>query len=218
MLQQQGSALGGDDYCRLGPGGWGNRVRDPVGRDHDEAEVCNWGIRLYVYVSRSHPAYILLVQQRDAVAAGSACLKTRQRQALNHLRGHLLGFVMHHSTGAYLIPSPKLARVGHSLSCFVSTLGLFDRRLLLCSARSTPHGIRFICSNAGHPRYGHVDAAFKENMTKEEAQQFVRKAISHAMARDGSSGGVIRMVVIDKTGVSVMPTLGCSRAVAHSPP
>ncbi|CAN0481823.1 unnamed protein product [Ectocarpus sp. 8 AP-2014] len=50
--------------------------------------------------------------------------------------------------------------------------------------------------------YGHVDAAFKENMTKEEAQQFVRKAISHAMARDGSSGGVIRMVVIDKTGVS----------------
>lgn len=51
--------------------------------------------------------------------------------------------------------------------------------------------------------YGHVDAAFKDNMTKEEAQQFVRKAISHAMARDGSSGGVVRMVVIDKTGVSI---------------
>lgn len=51
--------------------------------------------------------------------------------------------------------------------------------------------------------YGHVDAEFRENMTKEEAQQFVRKAISHAMARDGSSGGVIRMVVIDKTGVSI---------------
>lgn len=42
-------------------------------------------------------------------------------------------------------------------------------------------------------------------MTKEEAQQFVRKAISHAMARDGSSGGVIRMVVIDKSGVSDYP-------------
>lgn len=39
-------------------------------------------------------------------------------------------------------------------------------------------------------------------MTKEEAQQFVRKALAHAMARDGSSGGVIRMVMIDKTGVS----------------
>lgn len=44
-------------------------------------------------------------------------------------------------------------------------------------------------------------------MTKEEAQQFVRKAISHAMARDGSSGGVIRMVVIDKTGVSTVNSL-----------
>lgn len=44
-------------------------------------------------------------------------------------------------------------------------------------------------------------------MTKEEAQQFVRKAISHAMARDGSSGGVIRMVVIDKTGVSTVFSL-----------
>lgn len=55
--------------------------------------------------------------------------------------------------------------------------------------------------NLPHKSYGHVDAEFRENMTKEEAQQFVRKAISHAMARDGSSGGVIRMVVIDKAGV-----------------
>lgn len=46
-------------------------------------------------------------------------------------------------------------------------------------------------------------------MTKEEAQQFVRKAISHAMARDGSSGGVIRMVVIDKTGVSDYHDTSC---------
>lgn len=44
-------------------------------------------------------------------------------------------------------------------------------------------------------------------MTKEEAQQFVRKALSHAMARDGSSGGVIRMTVIDKTGVSMLQLL-----------
>ncbi|CAM9316131.1 unnamed protein product, partial [Discosporangium mesarthrocarpum] len=49
--------------------------------------------------------------------------------------------------------------------------------------------------------YGHLDAAFREGMTKEEAKQFVSKAISHAMARDGSSGGVIRMVCIDESGV-----------------
>ncbi|GAB5036567.1 proteasome subunit beta type- [Nannochloropsis oceanica] len=50
--------------------------------------------------------------------------------------------------------------------------------------------------------YGHVDEAFKEQMTREECQAFVKKAISHAMARDGSSGGVIRMVTIDKSGVA----------------
>jgi len=49
--------------------------------------------------------------------------------------------------------------------------------------------------------YGHTDAAFKPNMTKEECIEFVKKAISHAMARDGSSGGVIRLVSIDKDGV-----------------
>ena len=33
-------------------------------------------------------------------------------------------------------------------------------------------------------------------------------AISHAMARDGSSGGVIRMVIIDSTGVEKEVILG----------
>ena len=33
-------------------------------------------------------------------------------------------------------------------------------------------------------------------------------AISHAMARDGSSGGVIRMVIIDQTGIEKEVILG----------
>ena len=33
-------------------------------------------------------------------------------------------------------------------------------------------------------------------------------AISHAMARDGSSGGVIRLVVIDQTGIEKEVVLG----------
>jgi len=44
--------------------------------------------------------------------------------------------------------------------------------------------------------YGLVDAKFKEGMSKDEALVLVKKSISHAMARDGSSGGVIRTVVI----------------------
>jgi 20S proteasome subunit beta 1 len=38
-------------------------------------------------------------------------------------------------------------------------------------------------------------------MTKEECQAFVKKALAHAMARDGSSGGVIRTVTITKDEV-----------------
>lgn len=49
--------------------------------------------------------------------------------------------------------------------------------------------------------YGFCDAYFTEGMTRDQAETFVAKALSHAMARDGSSGGIIRMVVITETGV-----------------
>ena len=39
-------------------------------------------------------------------------------------------------------------------------------------------------------------------MTKEQCKEMVVRAISHAMARDGSSGGVIRIVTIDKDGAT----------------
>lgn len=48
--------------------------------------------------------------------------------------------------------------------------------------------------------YGWVDGAYREGMTKEECLTFVRSALAHAMARDGSSGGVIRTVCIDRDG------------------
>lgn len=38
-------------------------------------------------------------------------------------------------------------------------------------------------------------------MSEDECRAFVVKAISHAMARDCSSGGVIRTVTITKEGV-----------------
>jgi len=48
--------------------------------------------------------------------------------------------------------------------------------------------------------YGLVDAEYKENMTKDEALALVKKAVSHAMARDGSSGGIIRTLVATEDG------------------
>ena len=49
--------------------------------------------------------------------------------------------------------------------------------------------------------YGYCDAHYKLGMKKEECQDFVKKALSHAMARDGSSGGVIRLCTITKDSV-----------------
>lgn len=48
---------------------------------------------------------------------------------------------------------------------------------------------------------GLTDKLWKPNMTMEECKAFVIKSVSHAIARDGSSGGCIRTVVINKDGV-----------------
>ncbi|KAJ3210907.1 Proteasome subunit beta type-1 [Dinochytrium kinnereticum] len=49
--------------------------------------------------------------------------------------------------------------------------------------------------------YGFCDAAYNPNFSKEEAIEFTKKAISLAMSRDGSSGGVIRLAIITEGGV-----------------
>jgi 20S proteasome subunit beta 1 len=48
--------------------------------------------------------------------------------------------------------------------------------------------------------YGLVDAEFRPNFTQDEARALLKKAVAHAMARDGGSGGVIRTVVITPEG------------------
>lgn len=48
--------------------------------------------------------------------------------------------------------------------------------------------------------YGFCDAYYKPGMTRAQCEAFVQKALAHAMARDGSSGGVIRMVCINESG------------------
>ncbi|KAF7123036.1 hypothetical protein CNMCM5793_001212 [Aspergillus hiratsukae] len=48
--------------------------------------------------------------------------------------------------------------------------------------------------------YGYCDAHWKENMTEEEGINFVRSALREAIKWDGSSGGVIRLVVLTARG------------------
>ncbi|KAL5013378.1 hypothetical protein ScPMuIL_007648 [Solemya velum] len=49
--------------------------------------------------------------------------------------------------------------------------------------------------------YGYVDSNFKTGMTKEECLKFTGEALALAMARDGSSGGIIRLATVTKEGV-----------------
>jgi len=48
--------------------------------------------------------------------------------------------------------------------------------------------------------YGFCDAHWKEDMTEQEGIDFVKEALQEAIKWDGSSGGVIRMVVLTTKG------------------
>ncbi|XP_063289353.1 proteasome subunit beta type-9 [Pelobates fuscus] len=48
--------------------------------------------------------------------------------------------------------------------------------------------------------YGYVDSVYKPGMSKEECERFAVHALSLAMQRDGSSGGVIYLVTTTKEG------------------
>ena len=48
--------------------------------------------------------------------------------------------------------------------------------------------------------YGYCDSYWKENMTEAEGIEFVKGALGEAIKWDGSSGGVIRLVVLTANG------------------
>lgn len=48
--------------------------------------------------------------------------------------------------------------------------------------------------------YGYCDSYWKENMSEQEGIEFVKGALREAIKWDGSSGGVIRLVVLTNEG------------------
>eukprot|EP00210_Caulerpa_lentillifera_P009435 g8996.t1 len=48
--------------------------------------------------------------------------------------------------------------------------------------------------------HGFFDKYWKGNMTETECKEFLIQAVAHAMARDGASGGCIRLVCVNKDG------------------
>ncbi|CAF4697606.1 unnamed protein product [Rotaria socialis] len=56
--------------------------------------------------------------------------------------------------------------------------------------------------------WGYLDNNYRPNMTKQECYDFVLKAVTLAITRDGSSGGCARLAIIDKDGVERIDVLG----------
>lgn len=50
--------------------------------------------------------------------------------------------------------------------------------------------------------FGFLDSNYRPDMTREECESFVLKAISLAIFRDESSGGIVRLVNVDENGTS----------------
>jgi 20S proteasome subunit beta 1 len=62
--------------------------------------------------------------------------------------------------------------------------------------------------------YGFCDSNWREGMTEEEGIDFVKEALQEAIKWDGSSGGVIRMVVLTSKGAQrhlYLPDTGYSK-------
>ncbi|CDK25693.1 unnamed protein product [Kuraishia capsulata CBS 1993] len=49
--------------------------------------------------------------------------------------------------------------------------------------------------------YGYCNKNFRPNMSKDETIDFMKKSLAQAIKWDGSSGGVIRMVILTKSGM-----------------
>jgi len=56
--------------------------------------------------------------------------------------------------------------------------------------------------------YGYCDSIYRDGMSREECEQFVINALSLAMSRDGSSGGVIRLAIVEELGIVRKTVLG----------
>jgi len=64
------------------------------------------------------------------------------------------------------------------------------------------HRVPVACDGSGSGYVGGlIDAHYRPDMTKAECLEFVRKCVAHAMSRDGSSGGMIRTLVVSKDGL-----------------
>jgi len=71
------------------------------------------------------------------------------------------------------------------------------------------HKLPFASAGSGSTFiHGYCDSAYRKGMTKDEAIQFIKTAITLAISRDGSSGGCIRLAIVTKDGIETSICFG----------
>ena len=79
--------------------------------------------------------------------------------------------------------------------------GAFLRRAVNLLQAITETGLSFAGGSGSGYITGFCDKYWRPGMSAEQAEDFVKRTVGHALARDGSSGGCIRTVTISKAGV-----------------
>merc|ERR550514_303660 len=130
----------------------------------------------------------------------------------------LTGFVQHylgmHAIELGTLPTVKTAASLFQLLCYNNKdnlmagmiIGGWDEKKgpdlysIMLGGTMLPQKVYCSGSGSGYIQ-GLIDHMWRENMSRAEGEEFVAKCIAHAMDRDGSSGGMIRITTITKEKV-----------------
>ncbi|CAG8486785.1 18822_t:CDS:2, partial [Gigaspora rosea] len=176
---QGGVVIGADSRTTLGAY-VANRVTDKLTPLHDKIYCCRSGSAADTQFIAELVRYYLqmyAVQHNEppSVQTAAALFHELCYQNKDHLLAGIIcaGWDKHNGGTIYTIP------LGGSIHRQPFTIG--------------GSGSSFI--------YGYCDANYRKNMTQEETVEFVKNAVTLAMSRDGSSGGCVRIAIINEDGV-----------------
>jgi len=78
----------------------------------------------------------------------------------------------------------------------------YGSQVFSCTAGGNMIQTRWTTDGSGSTYiWGFMDDGFKENMTREECEEFVTRAITLAMSTDSSSGGCVRLNTVNAQGI-----------------
>ena len=219
VTYDKGVILGADSRTSTGTY-IANRVADKITPISDKVYALRSGSASDTQAILSYVQHFIAQHQEEAgeetlVKTAAYLMKGLTYQNKDNLSAGLIvaGWDKHAGGQVWGIPQVRVGRGAHRLlraqqlwglhapSCAPNNSGaslapscdpVQGGTVMLAPFAAGGSGSSYIC--------GWLDKFWKPNMTEAQAKQFVVKALTHAMARDASSGGCIRTVTIDENG------------------